>query len=218
MRFPNARQLIFTRAPQPGRVKTRLIPRLGETAAADLHQRMLQRTVAQAVAGAICPVQLWCSPTTEHALFAGLAEDTGITLYQQASGSLGERMLHAADIALTSARYVILTGTDCPGLDSVYLGTALRKLADGCDAVLGPAEDGGYVLLGLKKSEPLLFKDIPWGTERVLSITRERLQLLGWRYAELDTLWDVDRPADVARLATEYPAILEPENLPGSIG
>jgi len=218
MQFPLARQLIFSRAPEPGKVKTRLIPRLGAVAAASLHQRMLQQTVYQAVAGTLCPVQLWCSPTTDHPFFTRLAEDTGISLNQQVSGSLGDRMLYAADRALASARYVVLTGTDCPGLDTAYLRAALQKLADGYDAVLGPAEDGGYVLLGLRESDQLLFDDIPWGTDRVLPVTRQRLQRLAWRYTELDTLWDVDRPNDVTRLSMEYPAVLEQEELSGTTG
>jgi glycosyltransferase A (GT-A) superfamily protein (DUF2064 family) len=93
---------------------------------------------------------------------------------------------------------VVLIGTDCPPLDGDYLARALAAMADR-DAVLGPAEDGGYVLLGLWRAAPELFADMPWGTDRVAALTRQRMAALGWRWAELPMLWDLDRPEDLAR-------------------
>jgi glycosyltransferase A (GT-A) superfamily protein (DUF2064 family) len=85
-------------------------------------------------------------------------------------------------------------------LRPAHLRRASRWLAGGADAVLAPAEDGGYALIALRRVSPRLFADIDWGGPRVMAQTRERLAALGWRWRELPTLWDVDRPEDVARL------------------
>ena len=95
---------------------------------------------------------------------------------------------------------VILVGADCPLLEARHLASAFDWLQQGEDAVLGPAEDGGYVLLGLRRVNRALFRDIPWGGDQVLALTRQRLAQLGWRWRELEPLWDLDRPADLDRL------------------
>ena len=94
---------------------------------------------------------------------------------------------------------VVLIGGDCPVLQAEHLLQTLDWLKGGCDAVIGPAEDGGYVLLGLNKSSPELFRGIAWGGDSVLDETRSRLQGLGWQWRELEPLWDLDRPADLDR-------------------
>ena len=80
-----------------------------------------------------------------------------------------------------------------------HLHQALAWLRQGQDAVLAPAEDGGYVLLGVRRVEPALFQDMPWGGPQVLDLTRQRLRRLRWRWRELETLWDIDRPEDLSR-------------------
>ncbi len=109
------------------------------------------------------------------------------------------RMHHAACQALERSRRVILVGTDCPSLCADDLSACAHALHDH-DAVLGPAEDGGYWLLGLRRSDPRLFDDIAWGSAQVLAQTRQRFEELGWRWHEITTRWDVDRPEDLARL------------------
>lgn len=198
MLFPDARILIFGKAPEPGRVKTRLIPALGAQGAADLQARLLADTVGRLVKSEVASVELWCSPDTQHAPFPDLADRYGLGLHRQTGGDLGERMLHAATEALGHSSAAILVGTDCPTLDGVYLRRALAALDDH-DVALGPAEDGGYVLLGLRQAEPALFSNIPWGTNRVAAITRDRAAALGWDWEELAVLWDLDRPEDLAR-------------------
>ena len=94
-----------------------------------------------------------------------------------------------------------MLGTDCPALSPDYLRRAARALADGNDAVFGPAEDGGYVLVGLRSPRHGLFSGPVWGTSTVMSETRSRAIALGLRFVELETLWDVDEPADLQRLA-----------------
>ena len=126
--------------------------------------------------------------------------ELGFRLREQRGEDLGERMRHAAELTLETASFLVLIGGDCPVLNAGYVARALRLLESGCDAVLGPAEDGGYVLLGLRRSDPLLFSGFPWGTSKVLEMTRERLRQAGLAWRELETLWDLDRVEDLERL------------------
>lgn len=95
---------------------------------------------------------------------------------------------------------LLLIGTDCPALTERHLAAAEAALAQGNDAVFIPAEDGGYVLIGLQRPCPEVFRDIAWSTAHVMAQTRARLLEAGLRWKELETLWDIDRPADLARL------------------
>ena len=110
-------------------------------------------------------------------------------------------MLAACRRVLRTANDVVLIGTDCPVLRATDLRAAARALRSGADAVLSPAEDGGYALIGLRRISPRLFSGVHWGTDTVLGETRTRLRQLGWRWRELRTVWDVDRPEDYRRLA-----------------
>jgi uncharacterized protein len=200
MYFPNARILIFAKAPVAGRVKTRLIPALGPQGAADLHKRLLLSTVIRLGAARVAPIELWCAPDPAQDPFPELAARYDeVALYGQRGADLGERMYHAARDALCRCEKVLLVGTDCPSLDAGYLRQALEALKEH-DAVLAPAQDGGYVLLGLKRAAGSLFHDMPWGGYRVAAITRDRMAAAGWKWAELPSLWDLDRPDDLERL------------------
>jgi len=203
MKFPEARLLIFAKAPIPGQVKTRLIPLLGASGAAALHEQLTRRTLATAVNTHLCPVQLWCWPDLGHVFFEDCRDNYGVALYSQSGDELGARMAHACAETLGQAPYVILIGTDCPGLNYEDLSAACAALAQGHDAVIGPAEDGGYVLLGLRACAPALFDNMPWGSADVLDATRACFKQLGWRWHELPVHWDVDRPEDVERLLRE---------------
>jgi glycosyltransferase A (GT-A) superfamily protein (DUF2064 family) len=94
-------------------------------------------------------------------------------------------------------------GSDCPALTARHLRHADQALRDGADAVFVPCEDGGYALVGLRRTDERLFRDIAWGTETVMAETRRRLLALGWQWRELEMLWDVDRPEDYERLVAE---------------
>ena len=190
---------VFARAPEPGRAKTRLMPLLGAGGAARLQEMMIERTLATACAAACGPVELWCDPSPAHPRLMRRIQDHGIEGLAQGDGDLGARMLHAAAATLSSARRVIIIGTDCPALTPQHLQAASAAL-DTHDAVLTPAEDGGYVLLGLNWWDPRLFLNIEWGTALVLPATRTRLLTMGWRWHEVPTLWDVDHPSDFERL------------------
>lgn len=190
------RILVFAKAPIPGLVKSRLIPALGAEGAADLH-RALTRQTLETAAQAGAAVELWCYPDTTHPFFQDCAQRFALTLHVQQGDGLGRRMLHAARHSLDHGAYPILIGTDCPSLTASDLREALAALAQGADAVLGPAADGGYYLLGLKQAARTLFTDMPWGTAQVLAETRQRLQHLAWHWHELPTKRDIDEPDDL---------------------
>jgi rSAM/selenodomain-associated transferase 1 len=196
---------ILSRAPIAGQTKTRLIPALGAEGAADLHQRLLQRTVQTALAAKLGPVHLWCTPDTEHPAFTACQQRGPLTLHTQATGDLGARML--ATLAANTPTLII--GTDCPALTPAHLQQAANALNEN-DAVLIPAEDGGYVLIGLRQPEPALFANLTWGNSTVLEQTRKRLRAAGLCWAELPPLWDVDEPADLTRLTAFAPELLTP--------
>jgi rSAM/selenodomain-associated transferase 1 len=198
------RLIVFAKAPRPGAVKTRLIPHLGASGAAELHARLIEHTLATARTLADVEFELHGSATDDEGLRA-CARKHGIALIAQAEGDLGARMHAAFTRALVTDRCsaVVLIGSDCPAITARFLHDAFERLRDGCDAVLGPAEDGGYVLVGLTQPAPALFAGIEWSTAAVMEQTRDRLRQLQWRWHELPTLWDVDRPADYERLARE---------------
>jgi rSAM/selenodomain-associated transferase 1 len=192
--------LVFAKAPVPGEAKTRLIPRLGAAGAARLHATLIDRTVETAVAAGVGPVELCCAPDATHPFFRRCAERHGVSLAVQGEGDLGARMLRAFDRVVSATGPAILVGTDCPVLTSEHLHEAARCLSVGHDAVLAPAEDGGYVLIGLARVSQRVFGGIAWGGSGVMRETRLRLTELGWRWRELAELWDVDRPEDITRL------------------
>lgn len=196
--------LVFTKAPVPGRVNRRLIPTLGEEVAAELYLELLRRTMATATAGGIDNVQLHCTPDTHHPEFARLAAEFDVTLHTQHGRDLGKRMHNALYKALQGHRAAVLVGCDTPELSTTDLKTAYEQLYSGYDAVLGPAEDGGYYLIGLSRACPDLFEGVQWGQGEVLVQTRQHLNDLGLSYYELSEHWDVDRPQDVLRYRERF--------------
>jgi len=195
--------LIFARAPVAGNVKTRLIPLLGDHGAAALYRNLIGRALAVARESGVGPVELWCTPDADDVFFAACRDRFHVTLHRQSEGDLGARMLNAFEDALTRSRHVLLTGSDCPSLTAADLRAAARALREGRDAVFGPTEDGGYVLVGLSQAMPALFDAMTWGTATVMEETRQRLRDLGWRWHELPVHWDVDQPQDYRRLVRE---------------
>ena len=191
---PGLRLIVFARAPVPGQVKRRLIPVLGKEGAARLYQGLARTCLAAASAAG--PVELWCTPGTEHSFFAECQREFGVNLHLQQGDDLGQRMAHAMSRALPA----MVMGSDCPSLTLTDLREAAAALDRGVDAVLGPAQDGGYVLLGLRRVDASLFEGIPWGTDTVLQETRSRLRSLGWGWHELPTRFDIDRPEDLPLL------------------
>ena len=188
---------ILAKAPLPGLAKTRLAPALGTDGAAALQARFIERTVATARAAAIGPVTLWAAPDQNHPAFQTLSALLGVTLARQPAGDLGARMLAAIEAAQGPA---LVIGTDCPALTAEHLIAAAAVLRDGCDAVVIPVEDGGYALIGSRKPQPALFEGVPWSTANVMAETRRRLRAARLVWREPARLWDVDEPADLARM------------------
>lgn len=192
--------MVFARAPIPGQTKTRLIPALGEAGAARLHAEMIHRTLEKATSLENGAAELWCAPDTDHQFFLSCAKTYGVELRQQYGSGLGERMCHAFTESLHRSPWAILIGTDCPELMVTDIEHACDMLNGDMDVVLGPATDGGYVLIGLNRSVPLLFTDMPWGSDQIAELTRGRLRDLGMRWCELPARNDIDQPEDLKHI------------------
>jgi len=191
---------VMAKAPVPGLAKTRLVPLLGEAGAARAQRGFILRTLATARVAAIGPVTLWCAPDDTHRLFRLLRGRQGVDTRIQANGDLGLRMRVAMQghFERTPHRPWIVVGTDCPVLTPSHL-QAMADALQCHSAVVLPAEDGGYVALGLARSCPAVFEGVDWSTPQVLAQTRERLRNSGVDWTELEPLWDVDEPADWLR-------------------
>lgn len=201
-KYPNAVLMIFCKAPVPGQVKTRLIPKLTAEQAAELHIELSMKTLQRATQSRLCPVQLWCTPTTDHKFFSESEAAYPVALKQQQGADLGERMHQAFCSALAEHSHALLMGCDCPSLTEQDLEQALTALNRQNDVVLAPAEDGGYVLIGLNRPRPELFDNMPWGTAQVLAQTRNRIERYKLRHHELSEQWDLDTPKDLERYRT----------------
>jgi rSAM/selenodomain-associated transferase 2/rSAM/selenodomain-associated transferase 1 len=198
---------VFAKAPVPGLAKTRLIPSLGVTPqigavrAARLQRDFIGHSVHTAIQSGSRQVTLWCAPDASHRRFRSVARHTHITCQAQPEGDLGHRMQTCAKqhFSQKDALPLLIMGTDCPVLSPGHLQAAARALISH-DACLIPAEDGGYVLIGLKHWIPEVFEQIDWSTDRVIAQTRERLKQAGASWHELPDLWDVDEAADWQRM------------------
>ena len=191
---------VFAKAPIAGKVKTRLCPPLSDRQAAALHRKLLWHTLETVSRAALGPIELWCMPDIHDPFFNQCRTHFQLELKTQVSGDLGVKMRAALDEGLTHSGRAILIGTDCPSITPTYLCTAATALEADNDVVLGPAQDGGYGLVGAKGGVPDIFVDIPWGTALVMNATLGRLSAYSARFCELQPIWDVDRPADLARL------------------
>jgi hypothetical protein len=191
--------LLFAKAPIDGEVNTRLIPSIGVKEATKLqhdltHQRLKTLTDAE-----LCDVKLMCSPSVNHEFFIKCGMIYTVEPWQQASGNIGVRMHDAVKHALVDYQYCIVIGTDAPALTLEMISQAIAVLKQGVEAVFVPAEDGGYVLVGLQQAYGFIFEGIDWGTERVMQQTRNKLDAEGVTYKELATSWDIDRYEDYQR-------------------
>jgi len=209
MPLSSSKLIIFAKAPIVGTVKTRLQPEYSAQNAASLQEYFILKTIEMASNLKNIDIELRCAPNDSHPIFQQCQRDYEITTKPQQGVDLGERMKNALAEALTQYSQAVVIGTDCPEITSDYLIEAFSMLENGIDAVIGPALDGGYVLLGLRRFSPLLFENIGWGTEQVLSETRKILELQGWQWNELNMLRDIDTPEDLAH----FPEILRQTGL-----
>lgn len=191
--------IVFTRLPEPGKAKTRLIPALGADGAAELQRRMTMQTVGRAWAISARLPDTHLTIAHEGGTARGMREWLGpLDFRKQSHGDLGGRLNRTMlEAHAGGAGKIVITGTDCPDLNEKDLTDALLALEES-DVVIGPAQDGGYYLIGMRRPQPCLFEDIPWSTARVFDTTLQRAKAAGLTVGILPTLRDVDEPADVA--------------------
>ncbi len=187
---------MFAKYWRPGAVKTRLAETIGEDAAAQVHS-LFVRHLAERMADLADRCELWCSPATRLPEFQAVA--TGWTIFSQGGGDLGQRM---ARFFNAGSRPAVLIGSDSPNLPRRFVRDALTRLRD-APVVLGPAEDGGYYLIGVAEEVPPIFEDMPWSRPELWTATQERLSQLRIQPTILPTWYDVDRGDDLARLMRE---------------
>ena len=178
---------LFAKYPRAGEVNTRLIPALGPDGAAALHRRLTERTLDMARASGL-PLEVWFAGASREDFAAWLGD---VALVEQGEGDLGARLARVGAPA-------ILLGADVPDLRAGHLLAAAEAMAE-VPVAIGPAQDGGYYLLGFREPVGFLFEDMAWGTGDVLAETRRRLEERGVAYRLLETLSDCDRPEDLAR-------------------
>lgn len=186
---------IFVKAPQPGAVKTRLAATIGEEAAARLASAFFWDTLA--LADQLAQVRVVVALAGDEALFPMLRDR--VEIWSQGEGDLGARMERNLRRALADSAHALVIGTDSPGLPLTRLDQAVTAL-DSHDAVLGPAEDGGFYLLGTQQCPPGLLADLPWSAENTRSKTLTRLEELRLSVKLLEPWFDVDREQDLERL------------------
>lgn len=192
------RLIVFTRYPEPGLTKTRLIPALSAQEAATLHRQMTEHTLSK-----VRELQSQ-RPLSIEVRFTGgnlaLMQDwlgSDLVYQHQGTGDLGVRMARSHQSAARAGiERTVIIGTDCPGLNAELIVQAFGQLHSR-DLVLGPAVDGGYYLIGLRCLIPALFSGISWGTAEVLQQTVHIANKLDLSVAYLTQLADVDRPEDL---------------------
>ncbi|KXJ43847.1 MAG: hypothetical protein AXW16_05035 [Cycloclasticus sp. Phe_18] len=188
---------IFAKAPIQGFVKTRLIAELGDKKATDVYIELLDRTINLALTSEY-KTQIWCAPNQQYDFFQFNKQKYGVILKDQLGRGLGERMQYALRQGLKEADEVMLIGADCPVFTTEYLIKAFEALRLS-DVVLGPAEDGGFVLVGCRKTHEKMFDGVNWGHSTVLEQTVDAITKAGLTSQLLPMLWDVDTPADLKR-------------------
>jgi uncharacterized protein len=187
--------LIFIKNPEPGKVKTRLAKTVGKNKAYQVYLDLLSHSIT--VAKKVDSVrQVWYSSFIDRD--DEIAENTFQKFIQKGS-DLGERMEYAfAQGFKNGYEKIVIIGSDCPGITASIIEDAYKMLDD-CDVVLGPSEDGGYYLLGMRQFNPELFSNIEWSTERVLQQTGFAIQKKGLAWHQLPVLNDIDTEEDLRK-------------------
>lgn len=184
------RLVLFARYPTAGAAKTRLIPALGPEGAAQVHRQLTERTLGVLMSSRL-PCELHFTGAAEADFREWLGD--GFTLTEQTKGDLTDRLMASLHPAP-----VIFFGADTPDLAAHHVAQAVAAL-ESHPVVVGPADDGGYYLIGMKEPMPELLVHMPWSTDQVMPETLRRLVKSDQSPALLDTLHDCDRPEDLAR-------------------
>jgi len=204
MIYPNCRLIQFARYPEIGKVKTRLTDVLSEDETVRLHTQLVRYINTILHDSGLAPIDFWFnhdkSPKKIDPFFNSL---NAINFISQPEGDLGLKMFSAFENVLkpsSKVEFAVLVGSDCPFIDTVILSNAMEVLSQGTDVVLGPAEDGGYYLIGLRKVSMDLFQNIPWGTSQVLKETLLSIKNKALNYHLLPVLADIDVAHDLEKL------------------
>ena len=190
--------ILFAKFPAHGVAKTRLQPALGIEGASKMAKQLLLYSIEQAVATGFT-VELCVTPDPTDRCWQTLDLPDALEWSAQVEGDLGRRMLTASQNALEQFDNVLLIGTDCPSLTAERIQYAAKELVSQ-EAVMIPASDGGYVLLGLKQTHERLFSNMTWSVSDVAAVTQQRLAELDWSLGLLETLHDIDEPDDLQYL------------------
>jgi rSAM/selenodomain-associated transferase 1 len=204
MYHPDCVILLYAKAPHKGKVNTRLIPDIGIDAATQLQDDLIHNRLAMLKSANLCDVRLMYSPDQTDDYFLQRKQQYHVALFQQQGDDLGERMYNGIDEALQHYSYCIVIGTDAPALDAELIRQAIDKLKAEVKVVLVPAEDGGYVLIGMSSAYFCLFDDIAWGSDKVLQQTINKLSANNIAYNKLPVCWDIDRLEDYQRYLSEF--------------
>jgi len=194
MQHTNAKILIFAKSPVVGQVKTRLAEFIGPEQACKVYEALLTQTLNTALNAQLAPVCCY-TDDTEHVYFKHWKQK-GVEFKQQVGADLGQRMQQAFMHELRLYSPVVMIGSDCPVITVEHLRAAFNALDGDGEAVITPTQDGGYVLLGLKKPHPRIFSNIQWSSMHVFRQTAEHLESLSLKWQQLNTLWDLDTAED----------------------
>lgn len=203
------RLCVFARAPVLGEVKSRLARTFGEAAALAAYQELVTVALDHLARVPGIETELWIAGALDHPGVVEWSRQWGLPISRQQGADLGARMRYAIDACLADGTPGMVVGTDCPTITAGYVQQAAADLDDH-DLVLGPAQDGGYGLIGLRLPAPTLFADMPWGSDRVLAETLARAREAGLDYRLLETVWDVDEPEDWVRFNSNRQTIVKP--------
>jgi rSAM/selenodomain-associated transferase 1 len=191
------RLCIFARSPRLGAVKRRLAAEIGAGPALDAYRDLVTDTLKRLARVEGARTELWLAGPA-NAEVRGWLRRWQLPLRFQTGRDLGERMANALAACHDEGCRGVVVGTDCPPVTASYIRQAMRALDDH-DVVLGPAQDGGYALVGTRAPVPAIFRDVPWGSAQVLDVTLKRIAAAGHDVALLETVWDVDSAGDLAR-------------------
>lgn len=200
--FSHQAVAVFSRTPVLGQVKTRLQPELNVHQALHCHQLLLQQTLKN-IQSKRYRIELWTWPEADHPYLQQLRQQYAIDIMIQSGNDLGQRMYQCMEQHVRQGEQIVLIGSDCPTMDAEYISNAFDALKQH-DVVLGPAHDGGYVLIGANKIDKQLFENIQWGSEVVYQQTIEKLRQCGLSHYSLTPQDDIDSYDDLVR----YPQLL----------
>ena len=198
--------IIFVKAPVPGNVKTRLVPPLGYNQAAELYRAWAREALVNVKRLEDTRVEVAYAAHPEIPSPDWLSDDKNSPDYfMQSGGNLGEKLTHAFVRAFSAGmRRVVIIGSDSPGLPAGYLMNAFGAL-ERADVVIGPSDDGGYYLIGLRNClQPDLFRDIPWSSPKVLGRTMDAVSRVGLTVELLPEYFDIDTFDDLEKYQAKF--------------